>query len=153
MNKPSTHVSRLMKATREDVYDALTNARAIIKWKFPDDMAIKVHTFENFEGGAFRVSLTYTDKNRKGKSAAHTDTYHGHFIKLLPGKMVVEEEEFETEDPALQGKMTATITLTKVNGGTLVEASHTGLPSGLSPKDNEMGWKMSLAKLARFVER
>ena len=35
---------------------------------------------------------------------------------------------------------------------TRVDAVHEGLPPFLSPEDNEAGWRMSLAKLARLVE-
>ncbi|MGH3765005.1 MAG: hypothetical protein ACRDS0_29735 [Pseudonocardiaceae bacterium] len=30
---------------------------------------------------------------------------------------------------------------------------HENLPSGVPPADNELGWRMSLDKLARLVER
>jgi hypothetical protein len=44
------------------------------------------------------------------------------------------------------------ITSGDVNGGTEVCAVHDNLPSGLSPADNETGWRMALDKLAAFVE-
>jgi hypothetical protein len=62
-------------------------------------------------------------------------------------------DEFETNDPAMQGEMTITISLADSAGGTLLHAVHEGLPPGVSPTDNEIGWRMSLAKLAAFVER
>jgi hypothetical protein len=65
---------------------------------------------------------------------------------------VVEVIEFETTDPALRGEMTITITLTDAGGGTDILAVHEGLPPGLPPADNEVGWRMSLAKLAALVE-
>jgi Activator of Hsp90 ATPase homolog 1-like protein len=61
-------------------------------------------------------------------------------------------DEFETTDPALRGEMTITITLADVDGGTELLATHDGLPPGLSPADNESGWRMALAKLAALVE-
>lgn len=61
-------------------------------------------------------------------------------------------DEFETEDPALRGEMMITITLADANGGTDLLAVHDGLPSGVSPADNETGWQMALAKLAALVE-
>ena len=39
-----------------------------------------------------------------------------------------------------------------VQGGTNLFAAHDGLPSGVSPVDNETGWQMALAKLAALVE-
>jgi uncharacterized protein YndB with AHSA1/START domain len=73
-------------------------------------------------------------------------------VKLVPNEQVVEVDEFETEDPALRGEMTITFTLADADGGTDLLAVHEGLPSGVSPADNETGWRMALAKLAALVE-
>mgnify|MGYP003293184919 CR=1 FL=1 len=118
----------------------------------PDGMSSHVHSFQGREGGAFRISLTYDKPTGTGKTTAHTDTYHGHFVKLVPNEQVIEVVEFEAADPALRGEMTITITLADANGGTDVIAVHDNLPPGLSPADNETGWRMSLAKLAALVE-
>ena len=115
-------------------------------------MTCQVHEFDAREGGAIRVSLTYQETTRTGKTTAHTDTYHGRFVKLVPNEQVVEVDEFETTDPALQGEMRISITLADANGGTRLVAEHDGLPRGVSPADNETGWRMALAKLAALVE-
>jgi len=52
----------------------------------------------------------------------------------------------------MRGEMTITITLVEAGGGTDVLAAHDGLPRGVSPADNEAGWRSSLAKLAALVE-
>jgi hypothetical protein len=74
-------------------------------------------------------------------------------VKLVPNEEVVEVVEFETENPALHGEMTVTYTLTEADGGTNLEAVHDGLPPGLVPEQNEIGWRESLAKLAALVEQ
>jgi uncharacterized protein YndB with AHSA1/START domain len=134
------------------VYRAILNEHAIAKWMVPNGMTSKVHVFEPREGGAFRISLTYDEPSRTGKTNEHTDTYHGRFVKLVPNEQVVEVVEFETKDPAMQGEMTLTITLADADGGTDIVAVHDGLPPGVSPADNEVGWRMSLDKLAALVE-
>lgn len=73
-------------------------------------------------------------------------------MKLVTNEQVVEVVEFETADPSLRGEMTITIALTDSDGGTEVLAVHDRLPPGLSSADNEVGWRMSLAKLAALVE-
>jgi uncharacterized protein YndB with AHSA1/START domain len=70
----------------------------------------------------------------------------------VPNEQVMEVVEFETDDPALQGEMTITMTLTDAGGGTEITAVHDRLPPGLSSADNETGWRLSLAKLAALVE-
>lgn len=115
-------------------------------------MTCQVHAFDAREGGSFRISLTYDAPTGTGKTTAHTDTYHGRFVKLIPNEQVVEVDEFETTDPALHGEMIITITLADADGGTALLATHDGLPRGASPTDNEIGWRMALAKLAALVE-
>jgi uncharacterized protein YndB with AHSA1/START domain len=148
----STRINRRVKAPRAIVYRALLDARAVATWMVPTGMTSHVHAFDAREGGLFRVSLTYDAPTGTGKTTAHTDTYHGRFVKLVPNEQVVEVDEFETTDPALRGEMTITITLADADGGTDVLGLHEGLPSGASIADNETGWRMALAKLAALVE-
>jgi uncharacterized protein YndB with AHSA1/START domain len=115
-------------------------------------MTCHVHEFDPREGGPIRISLTYEEPTGTGKTTAHTDTYHGRFVKLVHNEQVVEVDEFETADPAMRGEMTITITLADAAGGTDLVAMHDGLPGGVSPTDNEIGWQMALAKLAALVE-
>jgi uncharacterized protein YndB with AHSA1/START domain len=149
----STEVSRHISAPRAAVYRALLDADAIARWRVPDGMTSQVHEFDAREGGAYRISLTYDAPTGTGKTDAHTDTYHGHFAKLVPGEQVVEVFEFETADPGLRGTMTLITTLTDAGaGGTDVHMVHQGLPDAVPPADNETGTRMALAKLARLVE-
>jgi len=147
----TTRMTQQMKATRESVYRALTDARAVQRWQVPDGMTSEVHEFDVREGGTFRISLTYHG-DRAGKSGGHTDTFHGHFVKLVENEEVAEVLEFETSDPELQGEMTVTYKLRDCDGGTELHAVHDHLPPGVSHADNETGWRMSLAKLTRLVE-
>ena len=147
-----SRVSRHLKASRARVYRALIDSESVARWKVPSDMACQVHTFDGRVGGAFRISLTYHAPDRVGKTRAHTDTYHGRFVTLVPDELVVEVDEFETADPAMRGEMTITITLADADGGTDLVAVHEGLPPGVSPADNETGWRESLARLAALVE-
>ena len=147
-----TRVSRRVNAPRARVYPALVDASAIAEWKVPTGMTSHVHAFEAREGGTFRISLTYDAPTGTGKTTAHTDTYHGRFVKLVPDEQVVEVVEFETRDPALRGEMTITITLADADGDTEVLAVHDGLPRGVAIADNESGWRHALDKLAALVE-
>jgi uncharacterized protein YndB with AHSA1/START domain len=148
----STRISLRMKAPRSKVYRALLDPQAVGKWMVPTGMTSHVHAFDPREGGSFRISLTYDAPIAIGKTTAHTDTYHGRFVKLVENERVVEVVEFETAEPTLRGEMTITIALADVDGGTEILAVHDGLPPGLSTADNEVGWRSSLAKLAALVE-
>ncbi|GIH02448.1 hypothetical protein Rhe02_05150 [Rhizocola hellebori] len=148
----STQVRRHLNAPRSQVYRALLDPGAIARWRVPHGMSSHVHEYDAREGGSFRVSLTYDTPDAVGKSSSHTDTYHGHFRKLVPDEQVVEVFEFETSDPAMRGEMTMTTTLTEADGGTDVLIVHEGIPDAIPAADNETGTRMALDKLAQLLD-
>lgn len=147
----TTRVVRHVPAPPDAVYRILTDPDAVASWRVPAGMTARVHTFEAREGGSFRISLAYDDPSGAGKSGGHTDTYRGHFARLVPGALVVEVFAFETGDDALRSIMTMTTTLTAADGGTDVEIRHEGVPDAIPRRDNELGTRMALDNLARLA--
>jgi uncharacterized protein YndB with AHSA1/START domain len=145
----TTRVHRHLNASRSRVYAALTDPADIVRWKVPRSMTAEI---DEFDGESFRVSLTYDDPDRVGKTSGRTDTYRGRFVELVPDERVVEVDEFETDDPELAAPMTITITLTDADGGTDLSAVHENLPASVAPEDNELGWQESLDRLAGLLE-
>ena len=116
-------------------------------------MTSHVHSFDPHEGGSFRISLTYDEPTATGKTPAHTDTYHGRFVKLVTNEQIAEVVELETTDSEMRGEMTITISFAGADGGGAdVLAVHDRLPPGVPIADNEVGWREALAKLAALVE-
>ena len=148
----TTRVARHIRAPRTRVYRALLDPTSVQQWMVPDGMTSRVHSFDGREGGAFRISLTYDLPTAAGKTSSQTDSFHGRFVRLVPDTEVVQFVEFETDDPAMQGEMTITYTLADEGTGTDLVGVHEHLPPGVSPADNELGWSMSIEKLARLVE-
>jgi uncharacterized protein YndB with AHSA1/START domain len=149
----TTRIRKTIDAPRPRGYAALIDPVAVARWRVPTEMTAEVHEFDAREGGAVRISLTYEAPDREGKTVGRTDTYRGRFVTLVPDELVVEVDEFETDDPALRGEMTVTIRLADAGGGaTDLVAVHEGLPDAVAPADNEAGWRESLARLASLVE-
>jgi uncharacterized protein YndB with AHSA1/START domain len=148
----NTRLSRHIRAPRWRVYNTLLDSEAVQQWMVPDSMTSHVHSFDAREGGTFRISLTYDGPTTAGKTNAQTDSFHGRFVKLVPDTEVVEVVEFETDNPAMQGEMTVTYELSDFDDGTNLVGLHENLPPGVSPADNELGWRMSIDKLARLLE-
>lgn len=148
----TTRIVRRIRAPRSVVYAALLDPDLVQRWMVPEGMTSHVHEFDPTEGGAFRISLTYDVPDGQGKTDAATDTFHGRFTRLVPDTAVVQAVEFETDDDELQGEMTIIYALKDADGGTELVSTHHGVPDGVSPEDNEVGWRMSIDKLARIVE-
>lgn len=149
----STRVEWFVSAPRPNVFRALLDARSVRTWMVPDGMTSRIHEFDPRVGGRFRISLTYDVPTAAGETSARTDTFHGTFVRLVSDAEVVQNVEFETDNPSLSGEMTITYSLIAEPGGTRVIARHDNLPPGLSPEDNELGFRMSLAKLATLAEQ
>ncbi len=64
--------------------------RAVAMWMVPTGMTSHVHAFDPREGCSFRISLTYDAPTGTGKTTAHTDTFHGRFVKLVTNVQVVD---------------------------------------------------------------
>ena len=148
----TTRISRHINAPRSRVYRALLDPESVRQWMVPDEMSSCIHSFEPREGGTFRISLTYDLPTTVGKTSSQTDTFHGRFARLVPDSEVVQIVSFESDDPAMQGEMTITYTLAEAGGGTDLVGLHENLPPGVPPADNELGWSMSIDKLAKLVE-
>jgi uncharacterized protein YndB with AHSA1/START domain len=148
----TTCITRHIDAPPARVYRALLDPTSVQRWMVPDGMTSRIHSFDAREGGTFRISLTYHEPTSAGKTDPHSDSFHGRFVRLVPDAEVVQAVEFETDDPATQGEMTITYTLADAAGGTDLVGVHENLPPGVSPADNELGWSMSIEKLAGLVE-
>lgn len=148
-----TRLQRRIDAVPEVVYQALLDADDVRRWMVPDGMRSEVHHFEGREGGTFRISLTYDEPTATGKSGVQTDTFHGRFVRLVPHREVVQEVEFESGDPAMQGVMRISYLLEADGARTVVTGLHEDLPPGLSEQENQLGWEISMGKLAALVEQ
>ena len=148
----TTRVTRHIRAPRPAVYRALLEPDAVQQWMVPEGMTSSISSFDGREGGTIRISLTYDEPTTAGKTDPRTDVFSGRFVRLVQDTEVVQALEFETDDPALQGEMTITYTLADAGTGTDLVGIHENLPAGVPPDQNELGWNMSMDKLAKLVE-
>jgi uncharacterized protein YndB with AHSA1/START domain len=149
-----THVSRIIKASRQAIYQAFLDPAALVMWLPPAGMTGHVHEFDPRQGGAFRMSLTYLgpDHVTRGKTLEHIDVFRGRFLELIPNQRIVQLIEFESDDPLFAGPMTITWTLVDVPDGTQATVLCENEPAGIRPDDHAAGMRSSLANLAAFTE-
>jgi len=148
----TSRITRSLKAPPMAIYQAFLDRAALAFWLAPEGMTVKVHDFAPRVDGTFRISLTYNDPKAAGKTVQNVDTYTGRFVTLVPYERIVKDITFETKDPAFAGTMRISVVLAKADKGTELTVTFDNIPSGISPKDNEIGWSMSLKKLAKLVE-
>ena len=138
-------LKRFLKAPPEKVYKAFVDPDALAAWLPPHGFVGKVHSMDARVGGTFRMSFYTATKS-------WSNTFGGTYVELVPNKRIVHTDRFETDDPAMQGEMRVTITLTPQDGGTLVEVLQEGIPAGPASSGAPYGWSQSFEKLAQLVE-
>ncbi len=150
----STRNTKWIKASPETVYRAFTDPAALAVWLAPGDMTGAVHHFDHRVGGGYEMSLYYpeSEKDAHGKTAEREDRYTARFVELTPPRRIVEAITFDSDDPGFAGEMFMDMTLEPADGGTGVTIVFRDIPLGIRPEDNELGTRLTLEKLARYVE-
>ena len=144
--------SRLVDASADRVYAALLDSDALVAWLPPSGMTGRFERFDPRPGGGYRLVLTYDDADsEQAKSGDGTDVVEARFVELVAGERVVQEVDFESEDPAYAGTMTMSWELFAADGGTRVTITATDVPDGISVEDHAAGLSSSLANLAAYL--
>lgn len=138
-------------APPDAVYRAFVDPEALVAWLPPEGMTGEITAFDPREGGGYRMVLTYRDGSGRGKSTASSDVVEVRYRRLEPGTLVVQEGDFQSDDPAFAGTMTMTWSLTSVSDGTEVEVRAENVPAGISATDHEAGLRSSLGQLAAYL--
>lgn len=145
--------SLLVHVERDAVFAALTSSDALLTWLPPEGMRGRFERFDMRSGGGYRLVLTYDDAaDAPGKSSADSDVAEVRISQIDPGERVVQEIEFEADDPALQGTMLMEWRLRSVDEGTIVEIVARNVPEGIRARDHAEGITSSLANLAAYLE-
>lgn len=145
--------SRTIEAPTADVYAALVDPEALLRWLPPDGMVGRFDHFDARPGGGYRLILTYLDpSNAPGKATPDSDVVEARFVDIVDGVRVVQAITFESDDPAFAGTMTMTWQVSPDPRGTLVDIIAEGVPDGISADDHAAGMTSSLVNLAAHLE-
>lgn len=137
-------VRRVIEAPPERIYDAFLDPDALAKWLPPHGFTGHVHEMDARVGGRYRMRFSTLDRS-------WTQAFGGAYLELDRPNRLVYTNVFETDDPAMQGEIRVTVTLTEVEGGTLVEVVQEGVPRPAA-EGAPGGWGQSLDNLQNLVE-
>jgi uncharacterized protein YndB with AHSA1/START domain len=137
--------TRLIRAPRARVYDAVADVRALARCLQPEGTSARIIGYDRVSG-RLRMEIAH------GPRPEDTRRFHLALVETRPDEAVVYGAAFESDDPLLAGEMRLHFTLADAPGGTHVTVRHAGLPAGIRVEDNERGTASSLANLARLLE-
>lgn len=120
-------VSKIIKATREELFEAFTNPDIMSKWFYPEeDMSAEVtNTFH--VGGGYTLKMY-------GKNGV-LYTHVGEYKEIVPPDKLV----FTWNSDFVQNTV-VTVTFSQMESGTEVTITHDLLPAGEMTENHRKGW-------------
>jgi uncharacterized protein YndB with AHSA1/START domain len=141
-------------ATPEEVYAAFLDPEALADWLPPAGMTGELSDTDLRAGGGFTMRLRYDEApDGGGKTSDDSDVSRVAIDELVEDERVVWGVEFDSDDPAVAGRMTMTWTFTARGRGTRVAVDATDVPPGIDAEAHQQGLDASLANLAAWFDR
>ena len=141
-DRTSLEIKRVIKAPRDRVYAAWTDAVQLREWFGPENVQTRNFVAEARVGGKFRWDLTSSDGEKM--------TVRGEYRELQPDRKIVFTWQFEDDEDWEQRDSVVTVELSDCDGGTEARLTHEQLPSEESRDRHTEGWNSVLDKLERF---
>ncbi len=138
----SLEIKRLIKAPRERVYAAWTDAAQMKQWFGPENVQTRELIADARVGGTFRWDLT----NSEGEEM----TMRGEYRELQPGKKIVFTWQWADDEDWENHISIVTVDLDDADGGTELRLTHEQLPNEESRDGHTRGWERALDKLERL---
>jgi uncharacterized protein YndB with AHSA1/START domain len=143
MTTPTTsrvvHLTRTIKASREEVFRAWTEPEQMKHWVAPEGMEIPVVEADVRVGGAYRIQM----RSPEGE----VYTAFGKYREITPPERLVYTWSWKEEPHSDIGETVVTVTLEDADGATAVTLHHEGFPTEERREGHEQGWTSCLTRL------
>ena len=134
MSDNTVVVTKIINASREELFEAFTNPEIMSKWFYPeDDMSVEVNN-------TFHVGGGYTLKMHSKSGDLYTHV--GEYKEIIP----LEKLVFTWNSDFVQNTV-VTVTFSEMETGTEVTISHDLLPAGEMTENHRKGWNGCLNRL------
>lgn len=139
---PSLRISKIFRATRQEIFDAWTDPDSFQRWMAPAGVEVTHLAIDVRVGGAYRIDMQPSGT----EVTIHTGVYQ---IVDPPTKLVFTWKSKNTEEK----ETLVTVELFE-RGSTQTELvlTHEQLPSEAAAQGHEQGWSSILHKLAGYLQ-
>jgi len=142
INELTLQISRVLKAPRDEVYKAWTDAKVVSQWFAPtNEFTTNVTELDVREGGRYRIEMHAPDGD--------TYTVTGEYVKVTPPERLVFTWAWEHSDD--DAAMLITVELAARGNTTELALTHERLPSENSRDLHNEGWTGCLDRLVELM--
>lgn len=160
-------MTRVIKASRQRVFDAWTRPEFIRQWFGPEVKKCTLAETDPRVGGAYTLelrgepcegesvesgdSVDSGDSIKGGIDMSRTSRASGRYIKVDPFDLLqfTWKGDWEPDGP----ETLVTVALRDVEGGTEIKLTHERFATDASRDAHQHGWAESMDKLVRFLEK
>ena len=132
-------IERVFDAPRSLVFEHWVDPRELAQWFAPDGFVVIHCDVDPTPGGKWRVDFRAAD--------GHVHTERGEFVKIVAPELLIftlTQSSGGDTGPAT----TVTVTLSEVEGGTLMRFQQSGYTATAVRDANAQGWRECFGKLA-----
>lgn len=144
-------ITRVIKASRQRVFDSLTRPEFIRQWFGPEGGSASSVEADAHVGGDYRFEVPGMEGADvvNGIDMSRSVVFSGRYVKVQPHDLLVFTwlGNFNPAEETL-----VTVKLRDVEGGTEVKLTHERFQTEGSRTQHEFGWTTGLNKLGRFAE-
>jgi len=139
--------SRIIRASRERVYEAWTNPEILKKWFGPTHFVCPNAQLDVREGGSYSIDVKPLPEANSPHGMA---TAAGTYTKVVPNELL----QFTWDPTWNPGEVSlVTVTFADARGGTQINIRHERFASEQSRDGHKNGWSGSIEKLATLTEQ
>ena len=133
----SIRLTRIIKASPEQVFDAWTQSDELRKWSCPEGATVEDVSTDIRVGGSYRIQM------KTGEGQMHTAV--GVYKEIDPPSRLVYSWNWE-EVPDMPDSL-VTVTFNPIGESTEVVVQHERFVDEKTATDHEMGWASCLSRL------
>lgn len=138
MSEHTVVISKVIQASREELFEAFTDPVIMSKWFYPeDDMSVDV-TNELSVGGSYMLKMY--------AGSGDIYTHVGEYKEIVPPEKIV----FTWNSDFVQNTV-VTVTFTETESGTEVSVNHHLLPTEDMAENHRKGWGGCLRRLESMI--
>lgn len=147
-------VRRVIKAKREQVFNAWTRPEMMQQWFAPGNMVVPSAKNDLRIGGAYRIEMlgsSACDAAEKDADGYKTAIATGTYKAIIPNELICFTWQGDCD--SMNEQTLVTVQLKDVEGGTELILTHEGFAAVDSRDRHQQGWQGCLAKLELFCEK
>ena len=149
---PKVQMTRVIRASRQRVFDAWTRPEFIRQWFGPGNMAATEASTDLRVGGGYRIEMTGPSCEEKPEETdiSRTTVVTGAYRKVVPHELLefTWTGSWHPEEETL-----VTVALRDVEGGTEMTLTHERFLTEEAAGRHRMGWTSTLSKLEEFAQQ